>query len=62
MNPEKMKEIILEVTGEMNKVAHDDRLPEDLHYQIEKLSTQLTAGLRYLRPSIESKEIRAVSK
>jgi len=55
MNIEKVRDAILEVSGELNIVAHDERIPEDLHVKIEQLSTKLTDSLFYLRTqSIDS--------
>ena len=59
MNTEKVKEVILEVSGELNIVAHDERIPEDLHWKIETLSTKLTDSLFFLRTqSIASDNLR----
>jgi len=60
MNPEKVKEIILKETGELNIIAHDDRLPHDLHVWIEQVSTRLTDSLRYLRASSFSDSKRMI--
>jgi len=51
MNTEKVREVILAVSGELNIVAHDERIPEDLHFKIESLSEQLTDSLFFLRQS-----------